>query len=89
MYYSTGYCTQCKKQVKIEKDEPNYFASFLLLIILGTITALTLGGLFAFILILFWIFIEALRDLNYMFRHWRCSQCGGAVKDKSTKADYK
>ena len=69
MKYSTGYCKQCQKQMRIEKQNPNHILHLLLTIITGG----------------FWGIIWLLLSLDLMMRSWICPVCGGKVKKNSKK----
>ena len=83
MIYSSGYCPYCKKQVKIEQEETNY--NLILMIILAVIITFTLGGLFAFLFVIFWIGFCMLNEIGTSLRGWKCTYCGGIVKNHSEK----
>ncbi|MBR6355873.1 MAG: hypothetical protein IKR92_03355 [Alphaproteobacteria bacterium] len=84
MKYSSGYCPYCKKQVKIEKEEIHY--NLIIMILLGIIITFTLGGLFTFLFVIFWISCCILNELcDFCFGGWRCSHCGGNVVNHSVE----
>jgi len=60
---STGYCKNCGKQVKIQKNGLNKSLHLML-------TCFTFGG---------WLFIWMFLGFFSLFRPYRCSECGKMV----------
>lgn len=67
MKYSTGYCIQCQKQVRIEKTHPNHILHLLLTLITGG----------------FWVIVWFILSFNACMRPWKCPNCGCNVKNHS------